>query len=348
MNQMMKKQNNLIVVCLLILTSCGGNEEGLEIGSATMKPNAVEVFSVEVEDISKRIEVPGTIIPAEEVQIFSEINGRVQKINFQEGRRVAKGALLLQVDTDILRAQKILLKVQYDLAIKDESRKKGLLAAKGISLEDYEKSASAMESIQAEMGLLDVQISKGAIRAPFSGRIGLRKISEGAFISPTSIITTLVKDDPLKIEFSIPGMHASSVELGQTIRLQLEKQEKIYTAKVFAFEPFINVETRMLTIRAELKNDGNLIPGTFVAIEYDLGVEKDAMMVPAESIISILNGQKVMVVRNGIATDVPVQIGIRTSNRVQIMGDIHKGDKVMISGLLAVRDGMPVTIKSLK
>ncbi len=344
----MIKQINLLGLCVLLLSSCGGKDEKTEMGPATMKPNAVEVFTVESSDVSRLIEIPGTIIPAEEVQIFSEISGRIQKINFKEGQRVQKGALLVQVDTDVLRAQKQQLKVQLDLAKKDEARKKALLAAKGLSMEDYEKSASAMESIQAEIALIDVQVSKGGIRAPFSGRIGLRRVSEGAYISPTTMITTLVQDDPVKVEFSISERYASSVKNGQTVKFKLERSDKEYTGKVFAFEPFVDAGTRMLTIRAELRNDGNLIPGTFVAIEYDLGIETGAMMVPTESIIPILKGQKVMVVRNGIAKDIPVQVGIRTSDRIQVMGDLKPGDQVLISGLLAVRDGMPVTIKTSK
>lgn len=343
----MIKQISLVGLCLLLF-SCGGKDKKTELGTVSMKPNAVEVFPIETSDVSRIIEIPGTIIPAEEVQIFSEISGRVQSINFKEGQRVQKGTLLVQVDTDVLRAQKQQLKVQLDLAKKDEARKKALLAAKGISMEEYEKSASAMESIQAEMALVDVQVSKGAIRAPFTGRIGLRRISEGAYISPATMITTLVQDDPVKVEFSISERYASSVKDGQTINFSLEQSDKEYKGKVFAFEPFVDAGTRMLTIRAELRNDGKLIPGTFVAIKYDLGIEKGAMMVPAESIIPVLKGQKVMVVRNGVAKDIPVQVGIRTSDRVQVIGDLHLGDQVLISGLLAVRDGMPVTIKNTK
>ena len=343
----MIKQISLAGLCLLLF-SCGGKDEKNDLAPAMMKPNAVEVFTIETSDVSRIIEIPGTIIPAEEVQLFSEISGRIQRINFKEGQRVQKGALLVQVDTDVLRAQKQQLKVQLDLAKKDEARKKALLAAKGISTEEYERSFSAMESIEAEMNLIDVQVSKGGIRAPFSGRIGLRRISEGAYISPTTMITTLVQDDPVKVEFAISERYAGSVKNGQNVTFKLEGSDKKYTGKVFAFEPFVDAGTRMLTIRAELRNDGKLIPGTFVAIEYDLGIENGAMMVPTESIIPVLKGQKVMVVRDGIAKDIPVEVGIRTSDRVQVVGDVKPGDQVLISGLLAVRDGMPVTIKETK
>lgn len=338
------KQISIVSISLLLF-ACSGKEEQAGLGAPAMQPSAVEVFTIQPTDVSRKIDIPGTIVASEEVQLFSEVNGRVQKIHFKEGQRVSKGALLLQVDTDILRAQKKQLQVQYELAVKDEARKKALLAAKGISFEEYEKSASALESLEAEMALIQVQISKGEIRAPFSGRIGLRRISEGAYINPQTLITSLIQDDNVKVEFSISERYASAVNVGQQITFRVEGNTKEYTGKVFAFEPFVDAGTRMLTIRAELRNDGKLIPGSFVAIEYDLGIESGAMMVPAASIIPVLKGQKVMVVRNGIAKDLPVQVGIRTADKVQVMGDLKPGDQLLVSGLLAVRDGMPVVIK---
>lgn len=338
------KQISIVSISLLLF-ACSGKEEQAGLGAPAMQPSAVEVFTIQPTDVSRKIDIPGTIVASEEVQLFSEVNGRVQKIHFKEGQRVSKGALLLQVDTDILRAQKKQLQVQYELAVKDEARKKALLAAKGISFEEYEKSASAMESLEAEMALIQVQISKGEIRAPFSGRIGLRRISEGAYINPQTLITSLIQDDNVKVEFSISERYASAVNVGQQITFRVEGNTQEYTGKVFAFEPFVDAGTRMLTIRAELRNDGKLIPGSFVAIEYDLGIESGAMMVPAASIIPVLKGQKVMVVRNGIAKDLPVQVGIRTADKVQVMGDLKPGDQLLVSGLLAVRDGMPVVIK---
>lgn len=338
---------SVVALCLLLF-SCGGKDEKMDFSKAGMKSSEVEVFEISKSDVSRVIEIPGSIIPSEEIQVFSEISGRIQKINFKEGQRVQKGALLVQVDTDILRAQRKQLKVQLELAQKDESRKKSLLAAKGISTEEYEKSFSGLESIQAEIGLIDVQISKGEIRAPFSGRVGLRRVSDGAYISPTTMITTLIKDDEVKIEFAISERYASLVKSGQKVDFKASGNGTVYHAEVYAFESTISSDSRMLTIRAKMKNDQNLFPGTFVTLSYNLGQEKEAMMIPAGSVIPVLKGQKIMVIRNGVVVDVPVELGIRTSDKVQIMGEINPGDQVLTSGLLAVRAGMPVTVKKVQ
>lgn len=159
------------------------------------------------------------------------------------------------------------------------------------------------------------------------------------------MITTLVKDDEVKIEFAISERYASLVKAGQKVDFKASGNEQVYHAEVYAFESTISADSRMLTIRAKMKNDQNLFPGTFVTLSYNLGQEKDAMMIPAGSIIPVLKGQKIMVVRNGVVVDVPVELGLRTSDKVQVMGEINPGDQVLTSGLLAVRAGMPVTVK---
>lgn len=341
----MIKQHLLLASLPLLLFACGGKEEKAAGPAGPAKPLTVETVAIAPTDVARVISIPGTIIPNEEVQLFSEVSGRVEQIHFKEGQIVQKGALLLAVDTDILRAQKQEQLVALDLAKKDEARKKALLEGKGISLEEYERSASALAAVKAQIDLINVQISKANIRAPFTGRIGLRHISEGAFITNTTLITTLVQENPIKVEFSVSERYSNVVKIGQTIAFKPEHGNKEYTAKVYAYEPMIDEGTRMMTIRASLPNDGKLIPGSFVAIQYDLGNEVDAFMVPAESVIPVLKGQKVLVVRNGKVVEVPVEMGVRTADKVQIIGDLKANEQVLVSGLLAVREGMPVNTK---
>ncbi len=343
-----KINKSLLIIGLVGLTAaCGSKEEDKKAGGPppTMTVEVVELKAAEVANV---ISVPGSVIPGEQVDIFSEVSGRIERINFKEGQTVPKGAVLLQVDTDILKAQRGELTVNLKLAQKDEARKKTLLNGKGISLEEYEKAESQLENIKAQIDLINVQISKATVRAPFSGRIGLRQVSVGAFISPTTLISTLVQENPVKIEFSVAERYASNVKTGQTINFHTQSGTEKYTAKVYAFQPKVDEGTRMLKVRAEMKNNGKLIPGIFVAIDYDLGFEQNAFLVPAESVIPILNGQKVYVVRNGIVVEVPVEIGVRTADDVQIIGDLENGDKVLISGLLAVKAGVPVKTKLVK
>jgi membrane fusion protein (multidrug efflux system) len=305
----------------------------------------VDVVVLKPASIARTITIPGTILPSEQVDVFSEVAGRVQSINFSEGQSVQKGKTILQVDSDILKAQRAQATVELDLAKKDEARKQTLLNSKGISLQEYEVSASNLASAQAKLDLLNVQISKANIKAPFSGKVGLRHVSEGAFINTSTLITTIIQESKVKIEFAVPEKYTQHVKKGQSISFQADGINKTFNANVYAFEPRIDQGTRMMTVRAELSNSANLIAGSFVSIEYDMGKEENAFMVPTESIIPVLNGQKVYVVRKGTVIEVPVQMGLRTEDDVQVIGELQKGDEVLISGLLAVRPGMPVKTK---
>ncbi|MGV3613186.1 MAG: efflux RND transporter periplasmic adaptor subunit [Fluviicola sp.] len=332
-----------IVALTLLLTACGEEKEDLKAQKAPVV--TVDVVEIKAGEVLRSIAIPGSVIPNEQVDIYSEVSGRIQRIAFKEGQSVAKGTILIQVDSDILKAQKAQLMVEQELAQKDEARKKSLYQSKGISLQDYEVAQSALADSKAKLDLLNVQISKATIRAPFSGKIGLRHVSEGAFISSSTLITSIVQENPVKIEFSVPEKYARNVKIGQVIQFKTDGDSKSYTGKVYAFEPRIDEGTRMMTVRASLPNPGGLIAGSFVSINYDMGKEENAFMVPTESIIPILKGQKVFVVRNGLVEEVPVEIGIRTPDKVQVIGNLKEGDQVLISGLLAVRPGAPVKTK---
>lgn len=336
------------IASLVLLTACGGekkNEIGGKKGGGSL---AVDVFQVSENSIPVQLEAPASILPAEEVQLYSEVSGRVKNIYFTEGKKVSKGELLIQMDVDILNAQKEKAEVDLTLAKKDEIRKKTLFQAKGVSQEEYEKSEAALGVAQAALDLINVQLSKAQVRAPFSGRVGFRQISEGAYVTPSTLLTTLIQDDEVKIEFAVPELYSSRVQLGQVVSFFVADGDKKYQAKVYAYQPFVDAATRMLSVRAKLKNDGKIIPGSFVSLDYDLGMQNNAIMVPAQSIIPVLKGQKIWLIRNGKVHGVPVELGVTTATQVQVKGDVKPGDKVVISGLLAVDEGTPVNVKSVQ
>lgn len=338
----MIKQFSLGLACLL-LVSCGSKEEQSQRrGGQNM---AVDVFVADTSNIPVRIDVPGTILPAEEVAVYSEVNGRVKQIYFSEGKRVKKGERLIQIDVDILVAQRTKLLVDLELAKKNEARKKALFDAKGISLEEYEKSYANLAAVKADIQLLDVQIAKAQIRAPFSGTIGLRHVSEGAYITTATLITTIIQDDVIKIEFSVAEKYANRVKIGQEIVFHIQDDSTKHKGIVYAYQPFVDANTRMMVIRAKLKNTSNLITGTYVSVNYDLGTINNAIMIPTECIVPVMDGQKIWLIRNGKAHAVAVEIGVRTQSQIRVIGDIQAGDTVLTTGLLAVREGMPLTIK---
>lgn len=308
-------------------------------------PMAVDYLVASGSEMANEINIPGTILPFEYVDLYAEIDGRIASIHFTEGQNVSKGQLLFKLDTDILEAQLKQVISDLDFAKKDEQRKKALLEAKSISLEDYELSQSKKMNLEAQAEVLRVQIQKGRVVAPFSGKVGLREVSEGAFVSPSTKLTNLAQSDRVKIEFSIGERYAQSVKIGTEISFNFASDSTMHMAKIYATSPTIDPQTRMLTVRAEVKTKALAIPGTFIEINYSLGIDAKSIMVPASALVPVLNGQKIWIIENGLAKSVMIQPGLRNKKEVQIIGDIELGDTIVLSGLLGIREGMPVTIK---
>lgn len=339
----MKKFIYTLLTGGLFLTACmSGGKEPERKNSVIPE---VDVVVAEGENIDNIIRIPGEVLPFEKVDLYAEISGRVRKIYFQEGKEVRKGELLLRIDTDILEAQRNQVKVDLDLAKKDEKRKRELLESKALSLELYEQAQSKLAALEAQLELLDVQIAKGSVYAPFSGVIGLRQVSEGAYLTTTTKISSIAQNKNVKIEFSVPEQYVALVESGQKIALTTAKDSTVYEAEVYAAEPMVDPVTRMLVIRAVLEGDQSLYPGSFVSVSYDLGKINNAIMVPAVAIVPVLKGQNVWVIKEGKALSVPVETGIRTKDRVQISGAVKVGDTIAVTGLLGMREGMDVKAK---
>jgi membrane fusion protein, multidrug efflux system len=329
---------------LFFLFACkgGSNTEEKKSDSDFLQVNYVIANHKTINQI---INIPGTVLPFESVSLFSEISGRVKKIQFQEGQIVTKGSTIIQIDTDILEAQRKQLQVDFDLASKDEERKKNLLVSKAISLEEYEIVQSKLNNISAQIDLLKVQISKGTITAPFTGKIGLRQISEGAYITPATLIATIAQNDKVKIEFSVAERYANKVRKGQTIQFRKNNEIQYKTATIYAFEPTIELETRMLRVRAEMNADSDVFPGSFAQIAYDLGEEDNCIMIPTSALVPVMKGQKIWIIKNGKAKDIPVELGLRTDTEIQVIGEVNEGDTVITTGLLGLRIGMNVKAK---
>ena len=343
----MKNNFFLYIFITALLLSCS-SEDNKHISKNEIGQMQVEFTILKGETIDRKITVPGTVLPFEMVELYSEVSGRLEKILFKEGDKVKKGQALIIIDTDILEAQRNQIAVDLELAEKEKQRKKNLYENKAGSFEEFEQAEARVNALNAELHLYDVQIEKGTIRAPFSGQIGLRQVSEGAYITPSTNITTLVQNHRVKIEFSVAQRYAGLVQRNQTIKLNSLGDNIVHTAEIYAFEPTIEANTRMLKVRAEMDADKHVFPGSFVQVDYNLGTIENSILIPSSAMTPVLNGQKIWIMENGKAKPVLVEPGIRTSDRVQIDGDINIGDTLITTGLLGLREGIPVNGKIKK
>lgn len=326
-------------------------KEGKGAGPKSGRQQAVVVKVQEIQPSTLReiVKTSGTLLADEEVDLSFEASGKIEKIFFKEGTQVKKGQILAELNNEDLIAQLGKLQLQNKLLTEKVNRQKILLEKEAISQESYDQLMTDLQSNEAEIKLLQVNISKRKLPAPFDGVIGLRKVSEGAYVNPSTQVARLIKTQPLKIEFSIPERYAEVVKAGYNLTFNIENSTEQYTAKVYALEPTIDAKTRTLTLRAYYDNAGNkLNPGRYVSVELIIREKKDALQVPTEAVVPELGGEKVFIVKNGKAQMVNIKAGLRTDTYLEITEGVSPGDSLVVSGVMQLRSDIPVIVASDK
>ncbi|NNF33472.1 MAG: efflux RND transporter periplasmic adaptor subunit [Saprospiraceae bacterium] len=307
----------------------------------------VDIYVAREIDKSNTVYASGTVIPNEDVEIKSEVAGRLEKLHLREGGYIRKGELIAKINDDELKARLKKIEFEEELAEQTETRQKKLLEINAISKEEYDMAVNRVNTLSADKELLMVELAKTSIMAPFSGRMGLKNISEGAYVTPGSVISSLVQTNPAKLDFSIPEKYANKIKVGQNVSFTIDGDDEVMTAQVIAVDPRIDEDLRTLRIRSKTNNsDGRLLPGMFIRVVIPLGNER-SIMVPSESIIPILKGKKLFVMKDGLAREVEVKTGIRTDTDVQIEEGISVGDSIIVSSLMAVQKNTPVAVRNV-
>ena len=306
----------------------------------------VEIKVVEPELLLNTVSSTGSIMANEKTEIRPEISGRIVKILFEEGAMVQKDKLLLKMNDSDLQAQLKRNEAQGILLKNDEFQKSKLLEIKAISQDEYDASKSLYLVNQADKQLLQAQIAKTEIYAPFSGKVGLRSVSVGNYIASNTLVATIQQLDPVKIEFDVPEKYSRFIKQGIGIEFTTDASDSTFSGKIYAVESSISTDTRTLKVRAICPNSSNVLkPGAFARVNLILERFPEALKVPSEAVVTELDGNSVFICKNGKAIAVPVTTGIRTDNEIQITKGIAPGDSLIITGLLQVTNGAPVMIK---
>jgi len=288
------------------------------------------------------------VIANESVELHPEATGKLIYLNIPEGRYITKGTVLAQVNDADLRAQLNKSKVQLQLYQQNEERLRKLLDINGVNQADYDAALNLVNSTKADIAYTEALIEKTIVRAPFDGVVGLRQVSLGAYVSPTTPIATLQQTKELKIDFTLPEEYSNVIKIGNPVDVEVDAAKQIHRqATIIATEPQVNQNTRNIIVRALLQQ-GKGNPGAFVKVFVDAGNNNRAIMVPTNCIIQSDINNQLILVKNGKADFVDVQTGIRDSANVEITNGVSPGDTVVITGVLFARDKNPVKIRSVK
>lgn len=342
----------LPLTCVAALFACGKSDKQEKPGSTGQKTNysvtSVEGFLVKPSVLSENVTASGTIIPAEETELHPEATGRVVSINLPEGRNVRKGELLVKVFDEDLKTQLDKLETQLKQAEITEQRLGDLLRVKGVSQQEYDLAALQVQTLKSEMELVRINIGKTELRAPYDGVIGLRKISPGAYVTPSTAVATIRAAQSLKLDFAVPEKYSAQLRPGQTVSFTVGGNAKTYHATVQATEQSISADTRNLLVRALVRDGRDLLPGAFAEVNLSLGNKTQALLVPSQCIIPQARDKKVIASKNGKANFVTVKTGVRQSGMVEITDGLSAGDTIATTGILFLRPDMPLMFSRIE
>jgi membrane fusion protein, multidrug efflux system len=353
MTELMFKKNvfNLLVIIAssMILNSC---KSGMSNNMTTNRQAAVlrvEGIIVTPSVLDQTISISGTLKPFEETVLMPEVVGRVVDINLSEGGFAKKGTLLVKLFDGDLQAQLKKSKAQLQLEEQTEKRQSELMKVNGISQLDLDQTILQINSIKADIEVLEVQINKTEVRAPFDGTIGLRNISIGAQVTPSTPLATIRDVKHLKLDFSVAEKYGSIIKPGYKLTFTVQGDEKKYNATVMATEQGIESDTRNLNGRAVVENNStSLIPGESAHVELRLNENNDALMVPTEAVIPQARTKQLIVAKKGKASFVTITTGIRTSSSVQVISGINPGDTVVTTGILFLKPNAVLKFSKVK
>ncbi|MCC7263792.1 MAG: efflux RND transporter periplasmic adaptor subunit [Candidatus Latescibacteria bacterium] len=309
-----------------------GREGGMAVNMEVLRP----------EPLGDRIATVGTVLANEEVDLRSEISGKVERVLFREGGAVAKGEVLVKISDAELQAQLLRARYRQTIAEDQAERQRQLFAKQQVAQAGYDAAVSAMNVARADVQLIKAQLDKTEIRAPFAGTIGLRQVSEGAYLSPATTIASWQDKGSVKVEFDVPEKYAGSLAVGDEIGYTVPGVAQPQVGRIYALEPRIDPATRTQRLRAQSPNpDGVLLPGAFAQIDISLP-QREGLTIPAAALIPELKGHRVFLCVEGKAVSQPVTMGARTAARVEIAQGVKAGDSLITSAILQLRPGMAV------
>lgn len=339
-----RRAANISLLIVLTFGSLGCGSKGTDKNSPYRQVNVIsdiEGFVAKPSVIDQTITISGTIRPLEETVLMPEVSGRVVMINLEEGKFVRQGTVLIKLFDEDLQAQLHKAQAALELAEQTQIRQGELMKVNGISQLDYDQSVLQVHSIKADIEVLKVQIRKTEVHAPFDGVIGLRNISLGAEVTPTTSLATIRAVKQLKLDFSVPEKYSTQVRDGTKVQFSIQGDENKHDATVIATEEGIDPGTRNLKVRALVSmNSTSFVPGTYANVELKLNENKNALMVPTQAIIPRERDKQLIVARSGKAQFVKVTTRIRQESMIEVTEGIYPGDTIVTTGILFIKPGM--------
>jgi membrane fusion protein (multidrug efflux system) len=305
---------------------------------------AVDVKPVMVDTVQRIVRAVGSLRPDEAVIIAPEIAGRIARLSFAEGEAVSAGEVLVTLDAEMLEAE--LSRAQSELALARANRDRlATLAEQGTgSLRARDEAVAAFHVAEAAVVLAQLRLEKSELRAPFSGIVGVRAASVGAFVIPGQRIVELVATDPIKVDFRVPELALPSLQIGQSVRVTIDALPgESFPGEVHVIDPVVDASGRAAHLQARIPNpEGRLSPGLFARVEIVVDENEDAVLVPESAVFSKGQARYAFRVVAGRAVQTPLELGQRRAGAVEVVRGLDAGAVVVTAGQQKLRDGSRV------
>lgn len=309
-------------------------------------PVSVYVAKAESQILTRQSRSVGTLTASSTVTISPEIPGRLVNVSDAQGGQVSKGDLLAQLDTSIYEAQVAEADAKRKLWKANAERATSLMAKGAGTPKAVDEAASELGVAEAALNLAQANLAKTRITAPFSGALGLRRVSVGEYLSAGQAIFTLSRIDPLYVDFAVPQTELAALKRDTPVTISTDAfPGEAFTGRILAIDPQLDAAARAVSVRAEIANTENrLKPGLFIEVVIDAGHIADAVVVPEQALVA--RGDRVFVytVEDNKAVMKPVKTGIRQAGLVQIVEGLAVGDTVITDGQIKLRPGAEVSI----
>jgi membrane fusion protein (multidrug efflux system) len=289
------------------------------------------------------------LLANESVTLVSELSRRLTRVRVEEGAEVKRGALLFELDASDLVAQRARVQAQHRLAQRTAERQDALRKENLVSEQEWDSARARVEELDAQLRELDVTLSKTRITAPFAGRVGVRQVSEGAWLTPQTPLASLYDVKKLKLDFQLPERFVAQARVGSVFRFRVDGRDETFEGRIVAVEPRIEATTRSVLVRGLVEDPKDLTPGTFAKVTLPTGKVR-AIFVPTAAVVLEGGSHRVFVASATgaagamTAKAVPVQLGVRTADRAEVVSGLAEGERVIVSNVLRLRPGAPVSV----
>jgi membrane fusion protein (multidrug efflux system) len=316
-------------------------------GAGAMPPMPVDVDTARVRPIVDAVRATGRIEAVQAVELRSDEQGRVTALSFHEGQIVSRGAPLVRIDDAMLRAQAERADAERDLARQQLARVQRLRDQNAATPADLERAQAGARTASATLALLQLQIQRSTVRAPFAGVVGQRFVSVGDYVTTSTPLLTLQTIDPQRAVIEVPERHASALKLGQTVEFNVAAEPgRPFVARVDFIDPVVQNANRTIMVKGLAPNPGRVLkPGMFIEARLATATRANAIVIAEDAVQPLRTANIVWVVDKGKASRRVVQLGARSAGFVEVLSGVKPGELVVVGGLERMGEGMPLMAK---